>query len=98
MPNTASRELYYLALVPSGGNSQPVQTATDIYKQRDSQAAAARGGPAGRKFTITPPRELADAVELLADDSGVSRETVITQCLWQNSQIQNVLRRLKVVR
>lgn len=68
-------------------------SATAIYDARSDQVAATRGGPAGRRFTVTPPRALADAVERLADRSGVSPETLIHQALWQFPQLRRELRR-----
>jgi hypothetical protein len=59
-----------------------------IFQRRAQQATNVRGGPAGRKFTISPEPRLADAIQALADRSGVTADVVIEQACWQNPQIR----------
>jgi len=62
--------------------------AVEIFSARAQQATAARGGPAGRRFTICPEPRLADAIQALADSSGMTADQVVVQACWAHPQIR----------
>jgi hypothetical protein len=62
--------------------------ADQIYSTRAAQVAGLRGAPPGRHFTLSPEPRLADAIERLAERSGVTPDVVIEQACWRHPQIR----------